>query len=229
MNGKLVEDGVRSVNEYFQHAADSRIEELMDANGTRHYRLPIVAERSRNVWLSLVERTLFPDLPDDKYFEPAPPEVVLGSYLALNPGILLARDLRAPWKTVSQEMYAEEGLIDLMLHSDSEETGVIVAPGGTSVLDFLRELIPESEQFGPVNQCKPYSGKTWIYTRRDKAVDTSEFIGYEMPRNPGTVVLQPPLFRPYRTGKEETASAGVEIRCSKTYSLIDDVKVSMEK
>jgi hypothetical protein len=95
MGGGLVENGTRSVNPEFQVNAHNMIQEIFVETGVPHYRLPVVEPRERGQWLSLIERTLFPDLPDSQYLERAPEQGTLDAYVQLNPGIPVAAKLRS--------------------------------------------------------------------------------------------------------------------------------------
>ncbi len=96
-DGELVDDGVRSISRKFQQDANRAIQHLMVQMRVGHYRLPVVNPRERDRWKCLVERTLFPDLPETDYFENAPDEAIWREYLKLNPGISLASRLRSDY------------------------------------------------------------------------------------------------------------------------------------
>lgn len=218
-SGELVADGVRSISEQFQRDADKKIQEFLEATETRHYRLPVVPPNHRNKWLSLVERTLFPGLPAENYSEPAPDEETLYAYFSLNPGIDYARKLSAEWRVVGADEFSEEECLYLTLENKEFDDDIF-----HGALDDLKKLLPPNDVFGPVEKtCAPY-GSLPVYFRKDKSNEHKFFIGYDSPALE-CIVLRPPIFRPYRVGAEETVDAGVEVRCAKTFELLEDLNV----
>lgn len=219
-DGELVADGVRSVSEQFQKDADKKIQEFLAATQTRHYRLPVVPPNDRNKWLSLVEMALFPGLLEEQYFEPVPDEKTWHAFMELNPGINHAKMLRDKWRVVGEDEFSDDEAMVLLLEKREIDDDVFTG-------DFfaLQKILPESKYFGPVIRVsKGAIGDVTVYCRMNKSDNKMLYIAYDS-NALKSIILRPPIFRPYRVGAENTEDAGVEVRCTKTFELLEDLKV----